>query len=84
MNKDNRDYTNINLYGANHTVSHGALNNKDKNQLDFQKIRAKDEKFHREQEKKLATQNYNQQTLTQDDIRRQLNQHNRNNVIRNP
>lgn len=47
MNKDNRDYTNINLYGANHTISHGAMNNKDKNQLDFEKIRAKDEKFHR-------------------------------------
>lgn len=55
MNKDNRDYTNINLYGANHNVSHGAMNNFQKNQLDNEKIRAKDQKFHREQEKKLAT-----------------------------
>lgn len=48
----NIDKTNVNLFGANHPLSHGNINNISKNQLENEKLRAKDDKFKREQERK--------------------------------
>jgi hypothetical protein len=48
----NIDKTNVNLFGANHALSHGNINNISKNQLENEKLRAKDDKFQREQERK--------------------------------